>query len=337
MKAQKETENGGIFMYDVIALGELLVDFTGLCASDRGNLCFEANPGGAPCNVLAMLSRLGKHTAFVGKVGQDLFGEMLGNTLGQVGIEGKFLIKDPTAHTTLAFVHNTPDGDRSFSFYRDPGADELLTQAELPTEALQHTRIFHFGALSLTREPVRTATRKALKLARQGGALVSFDPNLRPALWGSLEEAKDQMCWGCSVCDVLKVAEEELAFLTGCDDLETGVKSLQSTYPGLRLILVTLGKRGSMAALGDLRVTCPTYLQVPAVDATGAGDTFCGCCLGYLLEHGLEKLDEAQLREMLLFANAAASLVTGRPGAIRSMPSPQEVRELMAEGRPGDV
>jgi fructokinase len=336
MKAQKETENGGIFMYDVIALGELLIDFTGGQVSDRGDPLFAANPGGAPCNVLAMLSRLGKRTAFVGKVGQDLFGEMLGKTLSQVEIEGKFLIKDPTAHTTLAFVHNTPDGDRSFSFYRDPGADELLTQAELPTEALQHTRIFHFGSLSLTREPVRTATKTALELSRQGGAMISFDPNLRPSLWSSLEEAKDQMCWGCSVCDVLKVAEEELAFLTGCDDREAGVRSLQNTYPDLRLILVTLGKRGSMAALGDLRVTCPTYLQVPAVDATGAGDTFCGCCLGYLLDHDLEALNEADLLEMLLFANAAASLVTGRPGAIRSMPSPQEVRALMAEGRFGD-
>jgi fructokinase len=336
VKAQKETENGGIFMYDVMALGELLVDFTGGKVSDRGNPLFEANPGGAPCNVLAMLSRLGKGTAFVGKVGQDLFGEMLENTLSQVGIAGDFLIKDPAAHTTLAFVHNTPDGDRSFSFYRDPGADELLTEAELP-DALANTRIFHFGSLSLTREPVRTATKMALELSRKGGAMISFDPNLRPSLWGSLEEAKDQMCWGCSVCDVLKVAEEELSFLTGCDDLEAGVKALQNTYPDLRLILVTLGKKGSMAALGNLRVTCPTYLQVPAVDATGAGDTFCGCCLNYVLEHGLEDLDEAQLREMLLFANAAASLVTGRKGAIRSMPSPEEVQALMAEGRFGDV
>jgi fructokinase len=324
-------------MYDVIALGELLIDFTSGQVSDRGNPLFEANPGGAPCNVLAMLSKLGKRTAFVGKVGQDLFGEMLEKTLSQVEIDGEFLIKDPSAHTTLAFVHNTPDGDRSFSFYRDPGADELLTQAELPTEALRHTRIFHFGSLSLTREPVRTATKTALELSRQGGAIVSFDPNLRPSLWGSLEEAKDQMCWGCSVCDVLKVAEEELTFLTGCDDLEAGVKSLQNTYPNLRLILVTLGKKGSMAVLGDLRVTCPTYLQVPAVDATGAGDTFCGCCLSYLLDHDLEALNEADLLEMLLFANAAASLVTGRTGAIRSMPSPQEVRALMAEGRSGDV
>jgi fructokinase len=324
-------------MYDVIALGELLIDFTSGQVSDRGNPLFEANPGGAPCNVLAMLSKLGKRTAFVGKVGQDLFGELLEEAVNNAGIGSDFLTKDPAAHTTLAFVHNTPDGDRSFSFYRDPGADELLTQAELPGSALESTRIFHFGSLSLTREPVRTATKKALETARQGGALISFDPNLRPSLWPSLEEAKRQMCWGCSVCDVLKVAEEELTFLTDCDDLEAGVKKLQTTYPGLRLILVTLGKQGSMAVYGDLQVACPTYLQVPAVDATGAGDTFCGCCLSFVLDHGLEDLDEARLREMLLFANAAASLVTGRKGAIRSMPSPEEVQALMAEGRPGDV
>jgi fructokinase len=283
-----------------------------------------------------MLARLKKRTAFVGKVGQDLFGEMLKNTLSQVGIGGNFLIQDARAHTTLAFVHNTPDGDRSFSFYRDPGADELLTEAELP-DALANTRIFHFGSLSLTREPVRTATKKALELARRGGAVISFDPNLRPSLWGNLEEAKLQMHRGCSVCDILKVAEEELFFLTGQDNLEDGVTALRHTYPNVRLLLVTCGKQGSMAFFGNTQVSCPTYLQVPAIDATGAGDTFCGCCLNFVLEHGLEDLDETQLREMLLFANAAASLVTGRKGAIRSMPSPEEVRALMAEGRFGDV
>ncbi len=316
-------------MYDVIALGELLIDFTSSAPSGQGNPQFEANPGGAPCNVLAMLAHLGRRAAFVGKVGDDLFGWMLKGSIAETGIDAGALVLDPAAHTTLAFVQNAPDGDRTFSFYRDPGADELLTPEELPESALRSAGIFHFGSLSLTREPSRAATRRAVALAAEGGAVVSFDPNLRPSLWKSLDAAREEMLWGCSVCQVLKVAEEELSFLTTEEDLEAGAAKLRRDFPNIRLLLVTKGKEGSTAFWREHQVSRPGF-PVEAIDTTGAGDTFCGCCLHHILEWGLENLDEERLGEMLSFANAAAGLVTTRKGALRSMPEEAEVRRLLA-------
>ena len=316
-------------MYDVIALGELLIDFTSSAPSGQGNPQFEANPGGAPCNVLAMLAHLGRRAAFVGKVGDDLFGRMLKGSIAETGIDAGALVLDPAAHTTLAFVQNAPDGDRAFSFYRDPGADELLTPEELPESALRSAGIFHFGSLSLTREPSRAATRRAVALAAEGGAVVSFDPNLRPSLWKNLDAAREEMLWGCSVCQVLKVAEEELSFLTTEEDLEAGAAKLRRDFPNIRLLLVTKGKEGSTAFWREHQVSRPGF-PVEAIDTTGAGDTFCGCCLHHILEWGLENLDEERLGEMLSFANAAAGLVTTRKGALRSMPEEAEVRRLLA-------
>ena len=315
-------------MYDVIALGELLIDFTAGGTSGQGNPLFEANPGGAPCNVLAMLAKLGRRCALLGKVGEDMFGRQLKAAIEAAGIDSRGLVLDPRANTTLAFVRNAPDGDREFSFYRDSGADELLREEELPGDLLGETRIFHFGSLSLTREPVRSATVAAAALARSGGALISFDPNLRPSLWPSLDAAREQMLWGCSVCGVLKVAEEELSFLTGCQGLEEGSRALRSRFPHIRLLLVTQGALGSTAFWGDGSVFCPAYPQRAVVDTTGAGDTFCGCCLHYLLDHGLEALDEAGLGEMLRFANAAAGLITTRRGALRSMPELADIQRV---------
>lgn len=319
-------------MYDVVALGELLIDFTESGLDSRGSRQFAANPGGAPCNVLAMLSKLGRRTAFIGKVGGDRFGELLKEAIEEAGIDSAGLVRDPRAHTTLAFVHNLPDGDRTFSFYRDPGADELLRPEEIAVPMLAQTRIFHFGSLSLTREPARSATRAALEAARRGDALISFDPNLRASLWESLDTAKEQMLWGCSVCDILKVSEEELSFLTGCSGPEQGAAALRERFPDIRLLLVTLGKLGSMAFWKDAFVTCPAYPQIRAVDTTGAGDTFLGCCLHFVLDHEWNELDETALREMLLFANAAAGLITTKKGAIRSMPELRDIRELIADG-----
>lgn len=316
-------------MYDVIALGELLIDFTSSAPSGQGNPQFEANPGGAPCNVLAMLARLGRRAAFVGKVGDDLFGRMLKGSIAETGIDAGALVLDPAAHTTLAFVQNALDGDRAFSFYRDPGADELLTPEELPESALRSAGIFHFGSLSLTREPSRAATRRAVALAAEGGAVVSFDPNLRPSLWKNLDAAREEMLWGCSVCQVLKVAEEELSFLTTEEDLEAGAAKLRRDFPNIRLLLVTKGKEGSTAFWREHQVSRPGF-PVEAIDTTGAGDTFCGCCLHHILEWGLENLDEERLGEMLSFANAAAGLVTTRKGALRSMPEEAEIRRLLA-------
>ena len=316
-------------MFDVIALGELLIDFTASGTSGQGNPLFEANPGGAPCNVLAMLAKLGRRCAFVGKVGQDMFGRRLKTTIEEVGIDSRGLVLDPRANTTLAFVKNAPDGDREFSFYRNPGADELLWEEELPRELLKEARIFHFGSLSLTREPARSATMAAVDLARSGGALVSFDPNLRASLWPGLDAAREQMLWGCSVCDVLKVAEEELSFLTGCEGLEEGSRAIRSRFPNIRLLLVTQGKTGSVAFWGELSLFCPAYPQSNTVDTTGAGDTFCGCCLHYVLNHGLEALREEDLGEMLRFANAAAGLITTKKGAIRSMPELSDIQRVI--------
>ena len=196
--------------YDVAALGELLIDFTQHGKSEQGNLLFEANPGGAPANVLAMLRKLGKNCAFLGKVGADGFGDLLEETVRSVGIDSRGLRRDKAVHTTLAVVHTFENGDRDFSFYRKPGADVNLDASELDEDVLKSCRIFHFGSLSLTDEPVRSATHRAIELARQSGAIISYDPNLRPPLWDSDKQAKEQIAWGLAQCDVLKISDNEV-------------------------------------------------------------------------------------------------------------------------------
>ena len=208
--------------FDVVALGELLIDFTENGVSGQGNPLFEANPGGAPCNVLAMLTKLGKRCAFIGKVGNDMFGTQLRIAAGEAGICLDALAVDAQARTTLAFVKTLPGGDRDFSFYRNPGADMMLAPEDIPEDMVKGARVVHFGTLSLTQEPARSATRKAVALAREAGAVISFDPNLRPPLWGSLEEAREQIAWGLAQCDVLKIADNELEFMTGETGFDTG-------------------------------------------------------------------------------------------------------------------
>lgn len=309
--------------YDVIALGELLIDFTMNGQSGQGNNMFEACPGGAPCNVLAMLGKLGKRTSFLGKVGKDQFGVLLKSTLDAAGIDTSHLYMDEKVPTTLAFVHTFPDGDREFSFYRNPGADMMLCESEIDEEYLKETRIFHFGTLSMTHEGVRNATKKALKTAKENGVLITFDPNLRPPLWESLELAKEQMEYGFGYCDVLKISDNEIQFVSGKEDYDEGIQYLQEKY-GIPLILLTMGKDGSRAYYKDMRVERPGC-TVKAIETTGAGDTFCGSAVSYVLEHGIENLTEEQLGEMLTFANAAAALITTKKGAIRSMPEKEEV------------
>ena len=203
---------------DVVALGELLIDFTENGISSQGNPLFEANPGGAPCNVLAMLTKIGHKTAFIGKVGNDFFGKQLEQTIMEVGIDASGLQKDDDVHTTLALVHTYPDGDRDFSFYRNPGADMMLTEEEVPEELIKGTRIFHFGTLSMTNEPVRSATRHAIKVAKENGAILSFDPNIREPLWKDMEDARTQMAYGLSVCDILKISDNEIQWFSGKED-----------------------------------------------------------------------------------------------------------------------
>lgn len=315
-------------IFDVTALGELLIDFTENGVSRQGNTLFEANPGGAPCNVLAMLERLGKKTAFIGKVGRDQFGIHLKSVLEEVGIDTRNLAMDEKVHTTLAFVHTFEDGDRDFSFYRNPGADMMLAKKEVQADVIKASRIFHFGSLSSTHPGIREATRFALDTAREAGLLVSFDPNLREPLWDSLEDARREISYGLGRCDILKISDNEMEFMTGVSDYTAGVNKLKETYD-IPLILVTLGKNGSRAYYKGQMVEAAPFLQEQTIETTGAGDTFCASILNYILEHGLEGLDKGQLKEMLTFANAAASLITTRKGALRVMPTGEEVRKFI--------
>lgn len=317
-------------LFDVTALGELLIDFTENGTSSQGNPLLEANPGGAVCNVLAMLDRLGKKTAFIGKVGQDMFGTQLKNAVEEVGIDTRALFMDEEVHTTLAFVHTYPDGDRDFSFYRNPGADMMLRKDEVPADLIQNSRLFHFGTLSSTHEGVREATRHALEIAKDAGCIITFDPNLRPPLWKSLEDAKREMEYGMTKCDVLKISDNEVEFLFGTTDYDKGAALIREKY-NIPLVLITMGKDGSRAYYKDMRVEAAPFLQENTIETTGAGDTFCASILNYVLEHGLNDLTEENLLEMLTFANAAASLITTRKGALRVMPSRQEVIDFIAE------
>ncbi len=313
--------------YDVIALGELLIDFTMNGQSEQGNNMFEACPGGAPCNVLALLNKMGKKTAFIGKVGKDQFGTLLRETITEAGIDASQLATDDQVNTTLAFVHTFPDGDREFSFYRNPGADMMLAEDDVDPAFIAQTKIFHFGTLSMTHDGVRAATKKAVQAAKDAGCLVSFDPNLRPPLWSSLDLAKEQMEYGFGVCDILKISDNEIQFVSGKEDYDEGIAYLQEKFH-IPLILLTMGKDGSRAYYKGMRVERPGF-SVKAIETTGAGDTFCGSTLNYIAEHGFEDLTEDNLGELLTFANAAAALVTTKKGAIRAMPVREEVEALI--------
>lgn len=316
--------------YDVVALGELLIDFTENGLSGQGNPLLEANPGGAPCNVLAMLNKLGKKTAFIGKVGNDQFGKMLKEVVEESGTDVSALAMDDQVHTTLAFVHTFPDGDREFSFYRNPGADMMLTKEEVDPELIKKARIFHFGTLSSTHAGVREATRYAIDVAKENGLLVSFDPNLREPLWDSLDQAKEEILYGMSKCDILKISDNEMEFMTGTTDYNKGVEMLREQFD-IPLICVTLGKEGSRAFYKDMIVEAAPFVREDTIETTGAGDTFEACTLNYILEHGLEGLTEENLKEMLTFANAGASIITTRKGALKVMPEKAEIEKVIRE------
>lgn len=316
--------------YDVTALGELLIDFTENGVSAQGNPVLEANPGGAPCNVLSMLTKLGMKTAFIGKIGKDMFGTRLETALKEVGIDTRGLKKDEKVHTTLAFVHTMKDGDREFSFYRNPGADMMLAEDELEEDIITDTKIFHYGSLSMTDEPCRAAAKAAIRMAEEAGAILSFDPNLREPLWGSLEDAKAQIGYGMEHCKILKISDNEIQWFTGKEDFDDGIAWIQEKYQ-IPLILLSMGKEGSRAYTKNLRVEAAAFRQENTIETTGAGDTFCACVLYYVLSHGWKEYSEAELGEMLTFANAAASIITTRKGALRVMPGKEEVENLIKE------
>ncbi|MFA6937203.1 MAG: carbohydrate kinase [Treponema sp.] len=318
--------------YDVASLGELLIDFTENGISSQNNPLFEANPGGAPCNVLAMLSKLGKTTAFVGKVGDDFFGRQLSSAIESCGIDSTGLSFDKEIHTTLAFVKKLPNGDRDFSFYRNPGADMNLSKEDVEKvsdKIISNCKIFHYGSLSMTSEKCFEATMFAIETAKKSGALISFDPNLRPPLWKTLDEAKEKISYGMKMCDIMKISDNEILWFTGEKDYDTAVEKLRAEYPNIKLLLLSLGKDGSLAYFKDIKVSVPTFLEIKPVETTGAGDTFCACVLNYVLEHGLENLTDSNLSEMLSFANAAATLVTTKKGALMVMPEKCDVMKLV--------
>ena len=315
---------------DVTALGELLIDFTENGLSGQGNPLLEANPGGAPCNVLSMLQNSGRKTAFIGKVGNDMFGRMLTEAVKSVGIDVRGLKTDPEIHTTLAFVHTFENGDRDFSFYRNPGADMMLKKAEVDTDLIRDSKIFHFGTLSSTDTEVREATRYAIDVAKEAGDIITFDPNLRPPLWRSMDDAKREIEYGLARCDVLKISDNEVEFMCGTDDYDKGAQTLIDKYC-IPLVLVTMGRDGSRAYYRGMRVEAAPFLQENTIETTGAGDTFCATILNFVLKYGLDGFDEEKLKELLVTGNAAASLVTTRKGALKVMPTVEEIEALIRE------
>lgn len=315
--------------YDITALGELLIDLTQNGMSEQGNPILEANPGGAPCNVLSCLSKMGHKAAFIGKVGKDGFGEQLAAGLVETGISTEGLLYDEAVHTTLAVVHTYADGDRDFSFYRNPGADMMLKPEEVREDIIENSRIFHFGSLSMTDEPVRSAHLHALKVAEKAGVLRSYDPNLRPPLWPNLDVAKENILELMGHCDILKISDNEIQWLSGKEDYDTGIAWLRERYD-IPLIFLTLGKDGSRAYCGSVRAEQPGF-KLNTIETTGAGDTFFGSVLHHVLEKGFRPYTKEELDEMLTFANAAAALVTTRRGALRVMPSKEEIAEVIAK------
>ena len=318
--------------FDVCALGELLIDFTENGTSPQGNPIMEANPGGAPCNVLAMLNKLGYNTAFIGKIGDDIFGRQLRNALEEVGINTDGLVTDKAVNTTLAFVHTLPGGDREFSFYRNPGADMMLSEADVNEQLISDSRIFHFGSLSMTGEICEAATKKAVNAAKKNGLIISFDPNLRENLWDSLDKAKEKIEYGIANCDILKISDNEIQWFTGEQDYDRAVEKLRSRFRNIRLLLLSLGKDGSRAYSGENSAYAPAA-PAKTIETTGAGDTFCGAILSKVLEYGLRDYSQQELSDMLSFANAAAAVVTERKGALRVMPQLEEITDRMRSSR----
>lgn len=313
-------------MFDVMALGELLIDFHQKEVKSD-SMMFEANPGGAPCNVLAMLARTGHATAFIGCVGNDVYGRFLRDKLKELEIGTGYLKLLDDAPTTLAVVSNTPDGDRDFRFYRKGCADLELSPEDLPEGWTEQTKVFHFGTLSLTGEPAAATTREAVRQAKEAGVTVSCDPNLRMPLWDDENRAKEAFRFCFEQADVMKISDYEVQWFTGEEDYVAGAKMLFERYP-MRLLLVSAGEHGSYAFSAEAEVFEPAR-KVHAVDTTGAGDCFMGACLADLCASGTADYSEARLQTMLRYANAAASIVVQRYGALMQMPAKAEVEEVM--------
>ena len=316
-------------MFDVIALGELLIDFAPRGANESGYPTLAANPGGAPANFLAALNKYGGRGAMIGKVGDDLFGRLLTGTLAEAGIDARGVIVDPNVFTTLAFVSLDERGNRDFSFARKPGADTCLRPDELDEELIASARVFHFGTLSLTDEPAASATRRALDMAKAHGLLISLDPNLRKPLWPGEDAARAAIEWSLHQADIVKISDEEIDFMWGLSP-EDGAKKLLEEY-GVSLVYATLGPKGCHAATRAHAVTVASPEGIRAVDTTGAGDIFGGSAMSRFLryEKAPSELTPRELHEIVRFACAAASLSTQRPGGISSVPERAEVERAL--------
>lgn len=311
-------------MTDITAIGEILIDLTQSGRTEQGIPRFDANPGGAPANLAVAASRLGAKTAFIGRVGRDSYGDFLRSTLEQNGVDVSGLSVDPRQHTTLAIVSLDEGGERSFSFYRDPSADVNLSFEDVPAELLADTRVLHFGSVSLTAEPSRSATLKAAREAREKGALISYDPNYRASLWPDEATAVRQMLQPLPLVDILKVSDEELPLLTGLSDPDRG--SARLAEKGIRLVLVTLGAEGAFYRFGG-RIGHVPGVKVRVGDTNGAGDTFFGAALSRLVRaESLDALTVEELEDILRFANKAAAITTSRHGAIPAMPTLAEMK-----------
>ena len=310
---------------DVTALGEALIDFACLETDATGYPTMAAHPGGAPANFLAALTRYGAKTAILGKVGDDTFGHLLGKTMADAGICTRGLVRDPGVFTTLAFVTFDDHGDRNFAFARKPGADTCLTFEELDLSLIDEAKVFHFGTLSLTDEPIRSATYRAVEYAKKAGKLITYDPNLRKPLWADLEEAKKQLLWGLHQADVVKISDEEVEFLFGLG-VEEGAAHILEHF-GVKLVFVTCGPNGCHFRNAVASGHTPSLSDVHVIDTTGAGDIFGGSAVWMLLQIGKDPgtLNEEELRRVTGFACTAAGISTTRPGGISSIPSYEEV------------
>ena len=316
-------------MTDVVALGELLIDFATQNTDGDGYPTMAAHPGGAPANFLAALTSFGAKTALIGKVGTDTFGKLLLGTLEKAGIETKGMVTTDDVFTTLAFVTFDASGDREFAFSRKPGADTTLSFEEIDLSLIDEAKVFHFGTLSLTDEPARSATYQAVAYAKSKGKLITYDPNLRKPLWKDLEEAKKQLLWGLEQADVVKISDEEVEFLFGLEP-ETGAAHILEHY-GVKLVFVTCGAEGCFFKNAVAQGKVPSLRNIKVIDTTGAGDIFGGSAVWKLLQLGIapEKLTETQLREVVTFACTSAGLSTTRPGGISSVPTLAEVENLL--------
>ncbi len=314
-------------MFDILTIGEMLIDLTQTGVSDAGIPVYTAFPGGAPANVAVAAAKLGAKTAFIGKVGNDAFGKLLVDTVKQNGVNADNMIVSDSANTTLAVVSLQESGERDFSFYRRGFADTLLSDDEISDETLKDTRILHFGSVSLTDEPARSATLNAALRAKNTGATITYDPNYRASLWESADEAIEQMKAPLDIVDILKISDEELPLLAGTDDAESGTKLLSDKY-GKMLILLTLGAKGAYYRFGDLTGMCEG-VKVKVADTNGAGDTFFGAFLSSMARLGKfspSELTENEIRELVSYSNKAASITTSRSGAIPAMPTSEEMK-----------